>query len=122
MKKILFIEDEEDQIMMVKERMEARGYVFISAEDGEEGIKKTYEEMPDLILLDIVMPKVNGYEVCLHLKNDPETCHIPIVVVTASGVKNLEKQCLALGVREIIRKPYDSSYLEQRVAYYLGQE
>lgn len=120
MKKILFIEDEEDQIMMVKTRMEAYGYTVIAAVNGVEGLKKIYEEKPDLILLDIVMPKMNGYEVCAHLKKDPETCDIPIIVVTASSVRNLEERCLALGIEEIIRKPYESSYLVERVAFHLG--
>jgi len=121
MKKVLFIEDEVDQIMMVKARMEACGYSFVSAIDGEEGLKKVHEEKPDLILLDIVMPKMNGYEVCEHLKKDPETRDIPIVVVTASGVKDLEERCVAVGVQEIIRKPYESSYLAERVAFHLGE-
>jgi CheY-like chemotaxis protein len=121
MKKILFIEDEEDQIMMVKTRLEACGYAVVTAVDGEEGIKKTHEEKPDLILLDIVMPKVNGYEVCDRLKKDPRTRGIPIIVVTASGVKNLEEKCLALGVEEIIRKPYESAYLAERIAFHLGE-
>jgi len=121
MKKILFIEDEEDQILMIKTRMEASGYVFVSALNGEEGLKKVRTEKPDLILLDIVMPKMNGYEVCRHLKKDPETCDIPVIVVTASGVKDLEERCVAAGIQEIIRKPYESSYLLERIAFHLGE-
>ncbi len=121
MKKILFIEDEIDQIMMVKARLEAYGYEFISALNGKEGVKKVYEEKPDLILLDIVMPTMNGYEVCGHLKDDSETCNIPIIVVTASGVRDLEERCVALGVQEIIRKPYESSFLAERIAFHLGE-
>ena len=119
MKKVLLIEDEQDQITMIEARMESCGYQFVAAHDGEEGIKKAYEEMPDIILLDIVMPKVNGYEVCAHLKSDLKTSKIPIIVITASGVKRLEEKCIALGVEEIIRKPYDSRYLEERIAYHL---
>ena len=121
MKKILFIEDEEGQVMMVKTRVEACGYAFVAAFDGKEGIKKVYEEKPDLILLDIVMPKMNGYEVCDHLKRDPKTADIPIIVVTASGLKDLEERCVALGVEEIIRKPYESSFLAERIAFHLGE-
>lgn len=120
MKKILFIEDEEDQIMMVRTRMEACGYAMVAAVDGVEGLKKVYEEKPDLILMDLVMPKMNGYEVCDRLKKDPKTRDIPVIVVTASGVRNLEERCLALGVEEIIRKPYESSYLVERISFHLG--
>ena len=121
MKKILFIEDEIDQIMMLETRMLAAGYAFISAVDGEEGLQKACEERPDLILLDIVMPKMNGYEVCYSLKKNPDTKDIPVIIVTASGAKHLEQKCIDLGIDEIIHKPYDSSYLAQRVAFHLGR-
>ena len=121
MKKILYIEDEQDEILMIKTRIEDHGYLFVSAADGEEGVQKIHDEKPDLILLDIVMPKMNGHEVCCHLKDDPATCDIPVIILTASGAKDLEKQCLALGVNEVMRKPYDSSYLLERIAFYLGE-
>lgn len=121
MKKILYVEDERDEVLMIKTRIEDGGYAFVSAADGEEGIKKVSEEKPDLILLDIVMPIMNGYEVCCHLKDDPATCDIPVIIITASGAKDLEKQCVALGIQEIMRKPYDSSYLLKRIAFYLGE-
>jgi len=121
MKKILFVEDEGDQVMMVKTRLESCGYKVVVAFDGEEGIKKVKEEKPDLVLLDIVMPKMNGYQVCDYLKNDSETCNIPVIVITASGVKNLEERCVALGVQEIIKKPYESSFLAERIAFHLGE-
>ena len=122
MKKILFIEDEEDQIMMITTRMESYGYKVVSAVNGEEGLKKVYEEKPDLILLDIVMPVMNGYEVCKNLKKDPKTRDIPIIVLTASGVKDLEDECMAVGVQEIIRKPYESSFLAERIAFHMGEK
>ncbi len=122
MKKILYIEDESGEVLMVKTRMEDVGYTFISALDGEEGLEKIRSEHPDLILLDLILPKLNGYEVCYQVKKDPRTSNIPIVVITASGAKNLEKQCAELGVREIIQKPYESSYLLEKIAFYLGEK
>ena len=120
MKKILFIEDETDQIMMMQTRLEAYGYEFTAALDGEEGIQKAIELKPDIILLDIVMPKMNGYQVCAELKKNPDTCDIPIIVITASGARDLEQRCKELQVQEIIRKPYESSHLAERIAYYLA--
>ena len=117
--KILYVEDEQDEVLMIKTRIEDHGYAFVSAADGEEGIQKVRDEKPDLILLDIIMPKVNGYEFCCHLMGDPATRGIPVIIITASGAKDLEKKCLALGVQEIIHKPYDSSYLLERIAVYL---
>jgi len=119
MKKILFVEDEVDHIAMLKTRIEASGYQFLSATDGEAGLKIALDEKPDLILLDIVMPKMNGYEMCYNLKNNDEMKNIPIIIVTASGAKKLEQKCIELGVEEIMHKPYDSSYLVERIAFHL---
>ena len=123
MKKILYVEDEPDEVLMIKTRIEDCGYAFISAADGEDGLKKVCDERPDLVLLDLILPKMNGYELYAHLKDDPATRDIPVIIITASGAKDLEKQCLALGVQEIMHKPYDSSYLLKRIAFYLlGEE
>ena len=116
MVKVLFIEDEVDHIAMLKTRMEAAGYQFLSATDGEEGYRIACEQLPDIILMDIIMPKMNGYEACYSLKNNDKTKDIPIIIVTASGAKKLEQKCIALGANEIVHKPYDSSYLLERVA------
>jgi CheY-like chemotaxis protein len=119
MKKILVIEDEKGEILMLKNRLEDNGYTVITATDGEEGIKKVYEESPDLIILDIVLPIMNGYEVCCHLKKDPKTQNLPIIVITAYGAEALEKECIALGIEESLQKPYDSSDLLKRIAFHL---
>ncbi len=121
MKKILYIEDEVGEILMVKTRLEDAGYAFTSALDGVQGLENIHSERPDLILLDIMMPELNGYEVCDQLKKNPKTSDIPIIILTASGAKNLEEQCKALGVEEIIQKPYESTYLLERIASYLGE-
>ena len=102
-------------------RLEAVGYDFYTAENGKVGLEKVDEINPDLILLDVIMPVMNGYEVSYSLKNDPEKCKIPIIIVTASGAKQLEQKCLELGVEEIIHKPYDSKYLIERVAFHIGE-
>ncbi len=121
MKKILYIEDEADEVLMVRTRLENAGYTLISAADGAEGLDTIRANRPDLILLDIMMPELNGYEVCDQLKKDVETANIPIIIVTASGAKDLENRCEVLGVEEIIQKPYESSYLLERIAFYLGE-
>ena len=120
-KKILFIEDEPDQIMMLQTRLEANGFQVISAPNGEEGIKKVREEKPDLILLDIVMPKMNGYEVCKCLKGNPNTSHIPIIAVTASGAKELEEKCRSTGINDIVKKPYESADLLNKIKRLLSE-
>jgi len=110
-KKILFIEDEPDQILMISLRLKKNGYVVISAMDGEEGLKKAVEEKPDLILADVIMPGIDGFEVCRRLRADLATAHIPIISTTAAGADDIDRQCLQAGASECVRKPYDSADL-----------
>ena len=100
---------------MVEMRLKANGFEVISAKDGEEGISKAHEEHPDLILLDIIIPKMDGYEVCKHLKADSDTKDIPVIIMTASGAKGLEDKCLGLGVNDIVRKPYNATDLFAKI-------
>ena len=114
-KKILFIEDEPDQIMLIKNRLEASGFEFASAQNGEEGLKKAKEEKPDLVLLDIIMPKMDGYEVCRELRKDPASKNTPVIAITASGERDIEKKCLSAGANAVIIKPYDSINLVNKI-------
>lgn len=110
-KKILFIEDEPDQIMMITLRLGRHGYEVVSSLNGEEGLAMAVRERPDLILVDVIMPGLDGFEVCRRLRKDPATKHIPIISTTAAGVDDVEEQCRAAGADDCIRKPYDSSDL-----------
>ena len=116
-KKILLIEDEPFQVMMIKFRLEANNFDFISAGDGEEGLKKAREEKPDLILLDLIMPIINGYEVCRRLKQGPEK-NIPIIILTASTASignELMEKCLTCGANDYIIKPFESADLVAKI-------
>jgi CheY-like chemotaxis protein len=110
-KTILFIEDEPDQILLIQARLEANGFDVVFAMDGEDGLQKAHEDRPALVLLDLVMPKGNGFEVCKRLKQDPETKGIPVVLITAFGGRNLEGRCRAVGADGLLRKPYESADL-----------
>ncbi len=114
-KKILFIEDEADQIAVVRMRLETSGFDFIFAMDGQEGLKKAREEKPDLILLDIIMPKLDGYQVCAYLKDDSQTKDIPVIMISASGEKNIEQRCRSCGADDIASKPYESKELLAKI-------
>ncbi len=107
MKKILCIEDEIEPVELISKRLTKLGYKFISAKDGEEGLKKAYEEKPDLILLDIFMPGITGLEVCRRLKNDPKMKDIPVIIVTASGVEHIKDQTDNVKADACILKPYE---------------
>ncbi|MFH1413370.1 MAG: response regulator [Candidatus Omnitrophota bacterium] len=83
MKKILVVEDNKIAMEMIKTILESEGFQIIEATDGFEGYEKTKEEKPDLIITDVVMPEVNGYEFSRLIKSDSNLCNIPIVIVSA---------------------------------------
>lgn len=120
-KKILFIEDEEDQVMMVSLRLEKNGYDVIFSMNGEDGLKKAAKEKPDLILVDVLMPGLDGFEVCRRLRANPATKKIPIISTTALGRGDVEHQSNAAGADCCVRKPYDSSDLLRKIRRLLGK-
>jgi len=92
MKKILFIEDESALQKTFGDLLKREGYEMISALDGEEGLKMAKEESPDLILLDLILPKIHGFNVLKRLKEDEQTKEIPVVVLTnLEGIKDVNK-------------------------------
>ena len=114
-KKILVIDDELELVKAITIRFKASGYEVVPAFDGQEGVDKAGEVKPDLILLDIVMPKMDGYQVCKKLKGNPETKDIPIIIFTASGQQDLEKRCMAVGAKGVIMKPFEATELLELV-------
>jgi CheY-like chemotaxis protein len=114
-KKILFIEDEADQIMMISLRLEKNGYEVIASMSGEEGVKMAEREKPDLILVDVLMPGIDGFEVCRRLRKNSATKNIPIISTTAAGMDDIEHQCLSAGADDCVRKPYDSADLLMKI-------
>lgn len=94
--KILLVDDDMTLHEMYAERLRAEGYTIVSAYDGEEALEKTVKEMPDIILLDIMMPKINGIDVMKKLREDEKTAGIPIILLTAlvqeiSKIKSMMK-------------------------------
>lgn len=114
-RKILFIEDEPDQIVMISLRLEKNGYEVISSLEGEEGVEMAIKEMPDLILTDVIMPGMDGFEVCRRLRKNPLTKNIPIISTTAAGMDDVEHRCIAAGADDCVRKPYDSADLLMKI-------
>ncbi|MDP2929371.1 MAG: response regulator [Candidatus Omnitrophota bacterium] len=119
-KKILFIEDEVDIVTLMQARLVSQGYQMLSAFDGEEGLKMAQEEKPDLILLDKIMPKMDGLEVCQRLKSDPKTKDIPIIIVSASGGKDLPERCQAARADDLIIKPFEPEELLSKIKKFIG--
>lgn len=104
MKKILFIEDEEALQKALGNALESKGYSALRALDGEAGLRAAKNEMPDLVLLDLVLPKKNGFEVLEELKKDASTKNIPVIVLTnLEGSAEVER-ALALGATTYLVK------------------
>lgn len=113
--KILVIDDRPDNVYYLQSRLQHENFVVITAFSGQEGIEKAKTQKPDLILLDIMMPGMDGYEVCNILVNDPETSLIPIILVTAKVDARDVEQGLKIGAFDYIKKPFDKVELIARI-------
>ena len=117
--KILVVEDEERIRKVIKSFLEKKGYNVKEACDGEEGLDIFYEWNPDLILLDVMMPKKDGYEVCRAVREEEST---PILMLTAKTQEEDEIRGLEIGADDYIRKPFSLRILELRIKNLLGDE
>ncbi len=114
-KRILVIDDLPENVYMLQDRLEHEGYEVLTAYDGKGGIEKAREELPDLILLDVMMPDINGFEVCKTLVNYEQTSNIPIILVTAKTDAEDTKVGLDAGAFDYIKKPFNKIELLARV-------
>ena len=105
--KILIVDDEPNVVIVIKDRLEAKGYETITAKDGEEALAKARSEEPDLILLDIMLPKMDGFKVCRMLKFDERYKQIPIVMLTAKATQADVKTGKETGADAYMVKPFD---------------
>ena len=110
-KKILLVDDEAALVEMMKMRLEANGYEVISAYDGEEALEKAKKEGPDIIILDLMLPKLDGYKVCRLLKFDEKYKSIPIIMLTARAQKSDVEMGSKVGADAYITKPFEASIL-----------
>ena len=115
MKRILVIDDLPENVFMLQDRLEHEGYEVLTAYDGQSGIDKAINELPDLILLDVMMPDITGIEVCKTLVNNPLTKSIPIILVTAKSGAEDTKEGLEAGAFDYIKKPFNRIELMARV-------
>ena len=120
-KRILLIDDTPDILVVVSRRIESWGYEALTAESGEEGLRIAEETLPDLILLDIMMPKMKGRDVCARLKANPTTQHIPVIFLTALGLADHIKAGMDLGADDYIVKPFEPAELKERIAVVLAR-
>jgi two-component system alkaline phosphatase synthesis response regulator PhoP len=113
-RKILIIEDDKDIVEMLDYNLKEEGYETIAALNGEEGIKLAGKERPDLIILDIMLPIMDGFEVCRTLKNDDRVAHIPIIILSAKSQETDKVVGLELGADDYVTKPFSPRELIAR--------
>ncbi|MBR0717799.1 response regulator [Bradyrhizobium liaoningense] len=115
MVRILYIEDNEDNIYMVSRRLHRKGYEVLVARDGTEGLAQAKAQVPDLILMDLGLPVLDGWEVTRQLRQAPETAAIPIVALSAHAMPEDRERALAAGCNDFIAKPTDFPHLLDRI-------
>ena len=115
MKRILVVDDLPENVLMLQDRLEHEGYKVLTAYNGKSGIEKAQNELPDLILLDVMMPDINGFEVCKTLVSDSRTSDIPIILVTAKTDPEDIKEGLDAGAYDYMKKPINKIELLARV-------
>ena len=111
MKKILLVEDNEDNRDMLSRRLERKDYIVVLAVDGVDGINKAKEELPDLILMDMSLPIMDGWEATKTLKNTDETKSIPIIALTAHAMSSDRDKAISAGCNDYDTKPVDFTRL-----------
>lgn len=109
--KILIVDDDPNFVLLAKSRLEANQYEVFAAMTSVDAIRMATELKPDLILLDMIMPAMEGYDICKKIKTDEQTRHIPILIVTASTKKENQLKCLSAGALVVILKPFLPSEL-----------
>lgn len=115
-KKILIIDDSPTERYILTEILNRGGYQVITAENGEEGLARAYSEQPDLILMDVVMPGLNGYQATRTLSRNEQTKHIPIIVCSSKGQETDKIWGLRQGALDYLTKPVDGAELLSKIA------
>jgi len=119
--KILVVDDEIYIVHILDFSLGIEGYEVMTALDGEQALAKVAQEKPDLIVLDIMMPKLDGYETCKALKGNPDTRDIPVILLSAKGRNVDQKIGFEVGADDYITKPFSPRKLVERINAILGQ-
>jgi len=117
--KVLLVDDEIDIVTVTKVRLESRGFEVLCAYDGLDALNKVKEDRPDIILLDLFMPVMHGFEVCKKLRGDPKTKDIPIILFSAGLYKDsCPKEAKDSGAVDFVAKPFDVEELVDKIRFY----
>ena len=113
--RVLVVDDEPDLVRILEFGLKAAGYQVETASDGQEGLKKAREQKPDIILLDLMLPKLDGYKVCRLLKFDERYKHIPIMILSARTQEGDQNLAHEMGANRFLTKPYEFSEILQHI-------
>lgn len=116
---ILYIEDNDDNLFMLSRRLRRRGFDVLAARDGEAGVQSALKSLPDLILMDLVLPVMDGWEATAKLKSLPETMAIPVIAVSSHAMSGDREKALAAGCDDYHTKPIDFERLLIAINSYL---
>ncbi len=116
---VLYVEDNVDNRILVRRILQAEGYTVLEAGNAAETLRVLQGQRPDLILVDINMPEVDGYTLTSHLKADPELAAVPVIAITANVMRGDRERTLAAGCDGYIQKPIDVDYLPRQIARFL---
>ena len=120
MARILIVDDSPSQLMGTRRIVEKLGHDALTAEDGAAGVEAAKREIPDLILMDVVMPNLNGFQATRSITREPSTKHIPVILVTTKDQDTDRMWGLRQGAKAYITKPFSETELSELIAQYLG--
>jgi CheY-like chemotaxis protein len=122
-KKILLVDDSQTALIVARSILEKRtGYQCVTASDGLEAVTKANDEQPDLVLMDVVMPRMNGFEACKKMREQATTRETPIVLLTTRGEENYMEAGFQCGCNDYLTKPINGEELVRLLQSYLGDE
>jgi CheY-like chemotaxis protein len=119
-KRVLLVEDNEDNLVVYRTILEHVGFIVIEARDGEEGVSRARSERPDIILMDISIPKMDGWEATQRLKADGETAAIPIIALTAHALEEDRLKAMRAGCDGYLAKPVEPRRVVEEVEKFIG--
>ncbi len=119
-KKVLIVDDEASMVSVLQRHVSNAGYAVETASNGQEALEKIKNAVPDLVLLDLVMPGINGFETCRRIRSDERTKKLPVLIISALRSEADSSAAVACGANEMIVKPVDAESLTKRLRHHLG--
>jgi DNA-binding response OmpR family regulator len=120
MRRVLVIDDEADVRLLYRVNLRHAGFEVLEADDGERGIEAAFEHLPDAVVLDLMMPQTDGFEVLRALRSHPDAAEVPVLVLTADARSDDHRRCFELGADDVLTKPFAPEALTEGISKVLG--